>query len=187
MITPNDFREGLIFKDGDRKLQVITYQHHRKSQSRAKVLTKMRDVDTGAVVEKNIPSDTQFEEVDVRRQDCQYLYADEASYHFMDNATYEQHRLPKDRLGGEAKFLVENMDVMGVYFDGAFRTIELPPNIQAVIEFAEPGVKGDTVSNLMKNARTDTGIEVKVPLFIKAGDKIKIDTRTGGYVERVKE
>ena len=185
MISATEFHEGMIFEDEGRIYQVISYQHHRKSQARAKVGVKLRDVDTGSVFEKAYPSDTKFRDVDVRKKDFQYLYADGEALHFMDVETYEQEVLQKSRLGDDAKFLVENMDIVGVYFDGKFRTVEMPANVVVTVSFAEPGVKGDSVSNLMKSATTDTGIELKVPLFIKEGDKIRVDTRTGEYVERV--
>lgn len=185
MITPNDFREGLVFEDNGRTLQVINYQHHRKSQAKAKVQVKCRDVDTGSVLETSYPSETKLREVEVRKRDFQYLYSDGESLHFMDQENYEQVTLPKERLGEGVKFLVDNMDVIGVFFDGKFRTVELPANVVVKIVSAEPGVKGDSVSNLMKNAVTETGIELKVPLFIKEGDAIRVDTRTGQYIERV--
>jgi elongation factor P len=103
----------------------------------------------------------------------------------MDSEDFEQTTLPRAKIGDGARFLVDNMDVIGVFFDGVFRTIEVPPNVTVEVASAEPGFKGDSVSNLLKNATTANGIAVKVPLFIKEGDKIKVDTRTGEYVERV--
>ena len=184
MITPNNFREGLIFEDDGRVLQVISYQHHRKSQSRAKVQTKLRDVNSGAIVEINYSSETKFKEVEVHKRDFQYLYSDDRTLHFMDSETFEQVTLPRERLGESVKFMIENMDVIGVFFDGVFRTVELPANVVVTISSAEPGVKGDSVSNLQKLASTSNGITLKVPLFIKEGDSIRVDTRTGEYLER---
>lgn len=188
MITPNDFKEGLVFEDDKgRRLQVIAYQRHRKSQSKAKVVTKVRDVDSGAVLERSYPSETKLREVDVRKRNFQFLYADGDSLHFMDNESYEQVALPKERLGKDVKYLVENLELIGVYMDDKFRSIELPPNVKVKISYSEPGVKGDSVSNLTKTATVENGFDVKVPLFIHEGDVIKIDTRTGQYLERVKE
>ncbi|MDE2291178.1 MAG: elongation factor P [Elusimicrobia bacterium] len=185
MITPNDFREGLIFEDNGRIYQVINYQHHRKSQARAKVHCKLRDMNSGSVVEQAYPSGEKFREVDVRKRDFQYLYSEGETMHFMDAETYDQTTLQKGQVGEAARFMTDNMDVIGVFFDGVFRTVEVPPNIVLEVASAEPGFKGDSVSNLLKNAVTANGIAVKVPLFIKEGDKIKVDTRTGEYVERV--
>lgn len=187
MITPNDFRTNLIFEDKGRFLQVITYQHHRKSQARAKVTVKARDLDSGSVLELTYSSDEKLRDVDVRKRDFQYLYADGSGLHFMDTESYDQQTLPKERLGEGVKFLVENMELIGVFLDGNFRSVELPANVAVKVATAEPGVKGDTVSNLMKNATTETGVELKVPLFVKEGDLIRVDTRTGEYIERVKE
>ena len=185
MITPNDFREGLIFEANGRLLQVITYQHHRKSQARAKVQCKLRDMNSGSIIEEAYNSAEKFREVDVRKKNFQFLYSEGDTFHFMDQETYDQTTLERVKIGDGARFLVDNMDVIGVYFDGNFRTIEVPPNVTVQIASAEPGFKGDSVSNLQKNAITAIGIAVKVPLFIKEGDMIKVDTRTGEYVERV--
>ncbi|HVE12489.1 MAG TPA: elongation factor P, partial [Elusimicrobiota bacterium] len=104
--------------------------------------------------------------------------------HFMDVESYEQETLPRQRLGDVSKFLVDNMDVIGVYFNDGFRTVEIPVNVPLKIASTEPGFKGDSVSNLMKTATTETGVELKVPLFIKEGDTVRVDTRTGEYVGR---
>ena len=185
MITTSDFREGLIYQDGGQTLQIITYQHHRKSQARAVVRVKVRDVNSGSVVEKSYSSDEKFKDVEVRKKDFQFLYAEGDALHFMDVETYEQETLPKSKLGEQARFLIENMECIGVFFDGAFRTVDLPANVVMSVASCEPGFKGDSVSNLQKNATTNTGIELKVPLFIKEGDKVRVDTRTGEYLERV--
>lgn len=187
MITPANFREGLIYLDGGQYLEIIHYQHHRKSQAKAVVRVKCRDVNSGSVLEKSYSSDEKFQEVDVRKRDFQFLYAEGETLHFMDVESFEQEQLPKTKLGEQARFLVENMDVIGVYFDGAFRTVDLPANVVTRITTCEPGFKGDSVSNLQKKATTAEGVEVKVPLFIKEGDSIRIDTRTGEYMERVQE
>lgn len=185
MISTSDFREGLIYEDEGRIVEIIHYQHHRKSQAKAVVRVKLRDVNTGSVLERSYSSDDKFRAVDVRKKDFQFLYAEGDTLHFMDVETYDQETLAKSRLGPAAQFLVENMDVIGVYFDGTFRTVDLPANVVLTIGSTEPGFKGDSVSNLMKKATTDTGVEVKVPLFIKEGDKVRVDTRTGEYVARV--
>ena len=184
MISTSDFREGLIYEDEGKIVQVIHYQHHRKSQARAVVRVKLRDVNTGAIIEKSYSSDDKFKEVDVRKKDFQFLYAENDTLHFMDAESYDQETLPKKTLGDGWKFLVENMGLIGVYFNDAFRTVELPANVAQKISSTEPGFKGDSVSNLMKNATTETGVALKVPLFIKEGDVVRVDTRTGEYIGR---
>ena len=185
MITPNDFKEGMIFEANGRILQVITYQHHRKSQARAKVQCKLRDVNSGSIIEEAYNSAEKFRDVDVRKKNFQFLYSEGDTFHFMDSENYEQTTLERVKIGDGARFMVDNMEVIGVFFDGVFRTIEVPPNVTVEVASAEPGFKGDSVSNLLKNATTSNGITVRVPLFIKEGDTIKVDTRTGEYVERV--
>jgi elongation factor P len=184
MIGTSDFREGLIYRDGTQTLEIITYQHHRKSQARAVVRVKVRDVNSGSTLEKSYASNDKFQDVEVHKKDFQFLYAEGDSLHFMDTESFEQEVLPRTKLGEQARFLVENMDCIGVYYDGAFRTVSLPANVVLIVTSCEPGFKGDSVSNLQKNATLSTGIELKVPLFIKEGDEIRVDTRTGAYIER---
>ena len=184
MITTSDFREGLIYQDGGQTLEIITYQHHRKSQAKAVVRVKVRDVNTGSVVEKSYSSDEKFQDVEVRKKDFQFLYCEGDALHFMDVETYEQETFPKSRLGEQARFLIENMECIGVFFDGAFRTVDLPANVVMSVSSCEPGFKGDSVSNLTKKATTDTGIEIKVPLFIKEGEVIRVHTQTGEFISR---
>lgn len=188
MISTSDLKNGTVFEDDDGIIyQVITYQHHRKSQSAAVYRTTLRNIATGNVVEKSYASGTKFREVPVTKREKIYSYDEGAMAVFMDQETYEQVSFPKDKLGPQARFLHENMEVLGVYIDGKLTTIELPANVVLAVTFSEPGVKGDSVSNMNKKATLSTGLEISVPLFVKEGDRIKVDTRTCEYVERVKE
>lgn len=188
MITTSDLKNGTVFEDDDGIIyQVLAYQHHRKSQSAAVYRTTLRNLATGNVVEKSYSSGTKFREVPVTKREKIYSYDEGSMAVFMDQETYEQVSFPKDALGPGAKFLRENMECLGVYVDGKLTGIELPANVVLTVTSTVPGVKGDSVSNMTKPATLETGLEISVPLFVKEGDRIKVDTRTSEYVERVKE
>lgn len=187
MISTSDFQNGLVFEDEGQMYEILSYQHHRKSQSAAVYRTTLRSLATGNVVERSYSSGTKFREVPVTRREKSYIYDEGANAVFMDVETYEQVSVPKEKMGGQAKFLQENMQVLGVYIDGKFVTVELPANVVLKVTSTVPGVKGDSVSNMMKPATLETGLEIQVPLFVKEGDRIKVDTRSGTYIERAKE
>ncbi len=184
MISTSDFRNGLVFEDEGTIYQIISYQHHRKSQSAAVYRTTLRSLTTGSMVERSYASGTKFREVPVTKREKTYSYDEGANAVFMDVETYEQVSYPKERLGDQAKFLQENMVVLGVYIDDKLTSIEIPPNVVLTVTSTVPGVKGDSVSNMVKPATLETGLEVQVPLFIKEGDRIRVDTRTFSYIER---
>jgi elongation factor P len=185
MITPIEFHEGTIFEDGGQILEVITFQHHRMSQSRAVVRCKLRNMMTGSIVEQSYRPSDKYRDVPVERREKTFLYAEQGVAHFMDSETFDQVTMPLDKIGLGAKFLAENMLVLGVYLDEKFFAVELPANVVMTVASTVPGVKGDSVSNMTKPATLENGLELLVPLFIKEGDKIKVDTRDGKYVERV--
>ncbi|MDE2490932.1 MAG: elongation factor P [Elusimicrobia bacterium] len=187
MIDTSMFRNGLVFEDEGEIVQIISYQHHRKSQSAAVYRTTLRKLDTGAVFERSYASGTKFREVPVTKREKIYSYDEGDKAVFMDSETYEQVFYPKSNLGPQGKFLTENMQVLGVYVDDKLTDIELPANVVLTVSSSEPGVKGDSVSNMTKKATLETGLEISVPLFVKEGDKIRVDTRTSTYMERVKE
>ncbi|MEW6041263.1 MAG: elongation factor P [Elusimicrobiota bacterium] len=187
MILATDFKEGTIFENEHNQIvEVLNYQHHRKSQARAVVRVKLKNLETGAIIETSYRPEDKFKEVLVEKRPKIYMYSDGKTAHFMDNATYEQIGLPVEKIGPALKLLDENAEVDGLYLNGKFFNIELPPNIVMEVVSTVPGVKGDSVSNIMKPATIKSGIEIKVPLFINEGDKIKIDTRTLEYIERMK-
>ncbi len=187
MISTSEFKNGKVIEDDGQILQIIHFQHHRKSQSAAVYRTTLRSLATGAVIEKSYASGTKFREVPVTRREKTYIYDDGDNAVFMDVETFDQVSFPRERLGAGAKFLMENMQVLGVYVDGRLENIEMPPNVILEVASTVPGVKGDSVSNMVKPATLSTGLDLTVPLFIKEGDKIKVDTRTGKYLERVKQ
>ena len=187
MISTSEFHNGLVFEDDGQIWEILTYQHHRKSQSAAVYRTTLRSLATGAVCEKSYSSGAKFREVPVTKREKQYSYDEGDNAVFIDMETYDQVSFPKARLGPQAKFLRENMVVLGVYVDDKLTNMEFPPNVVLTVSSTVPGVKGDSVSNMVKPATLDTGLEINVPLFIKEGDRIKVDTRTGEYLERFKE
>ncbi len=184
MITATEFHNGSIFEDEGQILEVLHYQHHRMSQSRAVVRCKLRNLHTGSVVEKSYRPEDKFRDIPVEKREKTYLYTEGGMAHFMDMANYEQVQIPLEKIGDQARFLTENMEVEGVYLDGKFYTVDLPAAVVLKVSSTVPGVKGDSVSNMMKPATLESGIEIQVPLFIKEGDSVKVDTRTGDYVAR---
>ena len=172
----------MIFEANGRILQVITYQHHRKSQARDQGQCKLPDVTPGSIIEEAYNSAQMFRDVDVRKKHFQFLYSEGDTFHFMNSENYEQTTLDRAKIGDGARFMVDNMEVIGVFFDGVFRTIEVPPNVVVQVASAEPGFKGDSVSNLLKTHHLQ-----RHHRRVRSSSKgyIKVDTRTGEYVERV--
>jgi elongation factor P len=184
VITASQFGNGTVFEDAGQILQVVHYQHHRMSQSRAVIRCKLRNMVTGSIVERSFRPEDRYKDVQVTRRESTYLYTENGLAHFSDDETYEQVSLPLDKVDG-AKFLTDGMKVLGVYLGEKFFAIEMPLNIPLKVSSTVPGVKGDSVSNLTKPATLENGMEILVPLFIKEGDTIKVSTHDSTYVERV--
>ncbi len=184
MISAGDFRNGVTFDmDGD-VFQIIEFQHVKPGKGAAFVRTKIRNVITGAVLEKTFNPSDKYPTAFVERKDMQYLYKDGDLYYFMDNETYETIPINKEKLGSSFRFVKENMDVKVLSYKGSVFGVEPPFFVELEVTETDPGFKGDTATNTTKPAILETGAEVKVPLFIEEGEKIKIDTRTGEYMER---
>ncbi len=188
MIGTGDFKEGLIFENENGEMvQVIEYQHHRKSQARAVVRVKLRNLNTGSIIETSYRPEDKFKEVSVEKRPHSYLYTEGDMVTFMDSKTYEQISIPKKKLQQQLKYMIDNMDVIGLFINDQFFNIELPIKVDLRVVSTVPGVRGDTVSNLSKPATLESGLEIKVPLFINEGDKVRIDTRSDSYIERVND
>lgn len=184
MISTNDFKTGVTVEiDGD-AWQVVEFQHVKPGKGAAFVRAKMRNLCTGAVVERTFNAAEKLENAVVERRDMQYLYENDGMYVFMDNETYDQIELTKEQLGNAANFLLENMDAKVTSFKGRILGVELPNTVELKVVETEPGIKGDTATGGSKNAKLETGYVVKVPLFINEGDVLQIDTRTGAYIAR---
>lgn len=184
MISAGDFRNGLCFEMDGQVYQVVEFQHVKPGKGSAFVRTKYKNVKTGSVVERSFNPNEKFEEARLSRQDMQYIYAEGDLYYFMDQETYEQLPIHQDEIGDGIKFLKEEMVCKVVSYRGDIFQVELPITVVLEITECEPGVKGDTANNASKYATLETGAVVKVPLFVNQNEKIKVDTRTGEYLER---
>lgn len=184
MVTPNDFRTGLLIKYNNEIYEVLSYSRTRTAQRRARVLTKMRNIRTGAVLEESFESEIKLETVEMERRKGQFLYTDDQGYHFMDLETYDQFALKKEVLGDKVLYFIEGVEVEIGYIDGVPMMVEPPMFIVLEVVETEPNYRGDTATGGGKPARLSTGLVVDVPFFIKVGDRVRIDTRTGTYVER---
>ena len=186
MITAGDFRNGVTFEMEGKVMQVVEFQHVKPGKGAAFVRTKMKNVITGAVTETSFNPTAKFEQAFVDRKDMEYSYNDGDLYYFMDPESYELVPINKDVLGDNFKFVKENMVCKIMSYKGSVFGVEPPNFVELEVTESDPGVKGDTATNVTKPAVLETGAEIKVPLFINPGDKIRIDTRTGEYLERCK-
>ena len=185
MITAGDFKNGLTFEMEGKVYQVIEFQHVKPGKGAAFVRTKYRDVMTGATREASFNPTAKFENAVIERRDLQYSYDDGDLYHFMDTETWEETLISRDMVNDNFKFVKEEMMCKISSFKGKVFAVEPPTFVELAVTETEPGVKGDTATNVTKAATLETGAVVKVPIFINEGDVLKIDTRTGDYVERV--
>lgn len=184
MISAGDFRNGVTFEMDNQVYQVVEFQHVKPGKGSAFVRTKYRNVRTGSVVERSFNPNEKFESAQLERADLSYLYTDGELYYFMDQETFEQTPFQESVLGDSLRFLKEGMVCKVISYKGQVFSVELPTFVELLITEADPGVKGDTAQNATKNATLETGAVVKVPLFINEGEVIRIDTRTGEYMER---
>lgn len=187
MLNVNELRTGAVFKDDAGLWQVITYEHNKMGRGSGTIKVKAKNLKSGSITEKSFITGARVEEADVEKRKAQYLYRDGENYNFMDADTYDQFAVSGVVLGEQAKFLKEGMEVSLILGEGQALGVEIPNNLIYTITETGPGEKGNTVSNVYKEATLDNGLTVKVPMFMKIGDKVKIDTRTGQYVERVKD
>ncbi len=184
MISAGDFRNGMTFEMDGQVVQVIEFQHVKPGKGAAFVRTKYKNVITGAVVETSFNPTAKFPTAFVERKDMQYSYSDGDLFYFMDMETYEQVPISKDVIGNNLDFVKEEEIVKVLSYKGNVFGIEPPFFVELEVTSTEPGVKGNTATNATKPAVVETGAEIRVPLFINEGDKIRIDTRTREYMER---
>lgn len=184
MVTAGDFRNGVTFEMDGNVMQIIEFQHVKPGKGAAFVRTKLRNVITGSVVEKTFSPTDKFENAYVERKEMQYLYNDGDLYYFMDMESFEQLPLGKDKLDDNFVFVKENMMCKVISYKGNVFAVEPPMFVELEVTDTEPGFKGDTATGTNKPAVLETGTTIKVPLFINIGDVIRIDTRTGEYIER---
>lgn len=180
-----DVRNGTTFEMEGSVYKVVEFQHVKPGKGAAFVRTKLKNVITGAVLEKTFNPSEKLQGAEIEKREMQYLYADGDLYYFMDNETYDQIPLNKEDLGDMLKFLKENMMVKTLAFKGKIFAIEPPMFVELEITYTEPGFSGNTTTTSGKPAKLENGLEISVPLFVEIGDILKIDTRTGEYMERV--
>ncbi|MBE6682019.1 MAG: elongation factor P [Ruminococcaceae bacterium] len=184
MVTAGDFRNGVTFDMDGSVMQIIEFQHVKPGKGAAFVRTKLRNVVTGAVIEKTFSPTDKYPTAIVEKKDMQYLYSDGELYYFMDMESYEQTPIDANKLGDNFKFVKEEMMCKVVSYKGTVISVEPPMFVELEVTETEPGFKGDTAQGATKPATLETGAQIKVPLFINIGDVLKIDTRTGEYLER---
>ena len=184
MISAGDFRNGVTIELEGNVYQIIEFQHVKPGKGAAFVRTKLKDIKNGGVVEKTFRPTEKCPQAHIDRKDMQYLYNDGDLYYFMDYETYEQLPISTDTVGDNLKFVKENMDCKVLSYKGNVFGIEPPTFVELEVTHTEPGIKGDTATNVTKPATLETGAEIRVPLFINEGDMIRVDTRTGEYMER---
>lgn len=185
-LNVNELRNGTFFKEGKEIFLVVLYEHVKTGRGSGNIKLKVKNIRTGAVVEKSFITGARVDEASVEKKKAQFLYRDGDSFNFMDPVSFEQFSIFSQVIGEQAKYLKDGLEVILVVSDGEALGLELPMSLIYEIAETGPGEKGNTVSNVFKEAVLDNGLVVKVPMFMKIGEKVKVDTRSGEYVERVK-
>jgi len=185
MYSTSDFRRGLKIEVDGTPYSIAEFQHVKPGKGGAFVRTKLKNLLTGGVVDKTFRAGEKVEKPDLEEKTLQYLYSEGSQYYFMENETYEQTFLTQEQLGDNKSFLQENVTVAILYYQGKPIGVELPIFVELEVTKTEPGLRGDTASGGSKPATLETGAVIQVPLFVNEGEKVKIDTRTGEYIERV--
>jgi len=184
MVTAGDFKKGLTIEIDGQVWMIVDFQHVKPGKGAAFVRTKIKNVMTGNVIERTFSPTDKFPKAMVERKEMQYLYSDGELYYFMDNETYEQLPLNYEKVEEALLYITENMNVTIKFFKGEAFSVEAPNFVELTVTETEPGFKGDTATGGNKPAVVETGAKIMVPLFIDNGDRIRIDTRTGEYMER---
>ena len=185
MATTNDLKNGMVLNLDNGLWTVVEFQHVKPGKGPAFVRTKLKHVLSGKVVDKTFNAGVKVETASVDRRSMQFSYKDGSDFVFMDTETYEQIHISPETVGGAADYLLEGNDATVAMHEGAPLYIELPTSVELVVQYTEPGVQGDRSTGGTKPATLETGAEIQVPLFITTGEKIKVDTRDGGYLGRV--
>ena len=184
MISAGEFRNGVTFEMDGQVMQVVEFQHVKPGKGAAFVRTRLKNVMTGAVLERTFSPTDKYPKAHIETKEMQYLYSDGELYYFMDIETYEQIPLNHDQVEDAIDFIVENETVKVRFFKGNPFSVEAPNFVELTVTHTEPGFKGDTATGTTKPAELETGYKINVPLFVNEGDRIRVDTRTGEYMER---
>ena len=180
-----DLRNGTTFELDGNVFRVVEFQHVKPGKGAAFVRVKMKNVITGAVIERTFNPSEKLQGAEIEKREMQYLYNDGTLYYFMDNTTYDQIPLNEEQIGDALKYIKENMNVTMLSFKGNVFAVEPPMFVELEVTYTEPGFSGNTTTTSGKPATLENGLEISVPLFVEIGDKIRIDTRTGEYMERI--
>ena len=187
MATTSDIRNNAVIIFKSKRMKVIEFQHVKPGKGGAFVRTKLKDIQSGKIIDHTFNSGSKVEFIRVEAKEMQYLYLDGENFVFMDNDSYEQLFINKGIISDDKNYLIAGMNVDVLFDDDEILDVRLPAHVVLKIEETEPGFKGNTATGASKPAKVETGYELNVPLFINEDDKIKIDTRTGEYVERAKK
>ena len=185
-LNVTELRNGSVFKEGDNLYQVLLYEHVKTGRGSGNIKVRVKNLRSGANIERSFITGARVEGADVEKKKTQFLYRDGETFNFMDPVSFEQFAIARQILGEQAKFLKDGLDVVLIVSEGEALGLELPNSLIYEIAETGPGERGNTVSNVYKEATLDNGLVVRVPMFMRAGEKVKIDTRSGEYVERVK-
>lgn len=185
MITTSQFKTGVVIKYENQMWEILEYQLVKMQQRQPIVRTRMRNLKTGSVLEQAFRSGDKFEEVYLEEKPIQFLYSEGDRFHFMDNETYHEVVVSRQMLGEQVNFLKDNSEAAGKFAGEELIVVNLPSSVVLKITETEPGVRGDTAKSGGKPAKVETGATIRVPLFVNTGDEIRVDTRTGQYLERV--
>ncbi len=184
MVSTNDARPGMALDLPEGLFSIVTSEHVKPGKGRAFVRMKLKNVETGQVIDKTFRAGEDVQQAIIERRDHQYLFRDDMGYHFMNLDDYTQIPLSESDVGEAAPYLLEGATVSVTSYQGSPIGVDLPASVEMEVTYAEPAVKGNTVSGATKAVTVETGLEVQVPLFVETGDRIKVDTRTGEYLTR---
>ena len=184
MVSTNNLKNGMTLKLDDRLWQIVDWNHHKPGKGGAMVRTKLKEVETGKVVERTFRAGEDVEQAIVERKTLQFLYREGDDYIFMNTETYEQRIVAPDVIGDAAKWILEGDSVEIAEYDGRILGADVPAAVELEVTYTEPGLAGNTATNTTKPATLETGVEIQVPLFIDVGEKVKVDTRSGEYLSR---
>lgn len=184
MVSTNNLKNGMTLRLDDKLWQVVENAHHKPGKGQAVVRTKLKQLQTGKVVERTFRAAEDVEQAIIQRKTLQFLYRDGDAYVLMDTDTYEQRNVQPEIIGDQSNWLLEGDELQIQEFEDEIIGVELPASVELEVTHTEPGLAGDTATNTLKPATLETGVEVQVPLFITIGEKIKVDTRSGDYISR---
>ncbi|MDH3248467.1 MAG: elongation factor P [Acidimicrobiia bacterium] len=184
MVSTNDARPGMALDLPEGLFSIVSSEHVKPGKGKAFVRMKLKNVETGQVIDKTFRAGEDVQQAIIERRDHQYLFRDDMGYHFMNLDDYSQIPLSESDVGDAAPYLLEGATVSVTSYQGTPIGVDLPASVQMEVTYAEPAVKGNTVSGATKAVTVETGLEVQVPLFVETGDRIKVDTRTGEYLTR---